>query len=360
MTYEEQYTPTPPVQNAPMRVVAPTWANLGANSRQTLLNQSFSGNELFDVEAVGGQPKEGVELELRTVRQERGGTRTYNTTLDSEAFGSLSEPATGPIATEEFEFSLRNRSTNDYSTGAAGPYRTFIEYTIRPLTVLDKIRYSIPLTGRDDQLRQKYELDTYDRLDLIPEQPNFYEPNLTGKTVVAESTMLDQVDVSAESTGTPGVPVFEQQVRPDKVLYVTGIRINSDDYQPEDGLTLSVVRGGPDEFYRIDSHGLPSAPYQSDVHLPFLDDCSIRLVAQNPVENVDVRIEYAQVERTLVEKALYGLENEVRADDSLAQSRQTAYDLLREYIQVGLPIHDNLSNIIDSSGARDALAARTR
>lgn len=356
MPVNKTYTPLPPVLNAPMRVEIPQWFDLTGDSREELLSHSLFRDQVIDVEHAGGRPEDDVSIELSASAQTSRGNVTESEEYDTTALGGFDNPVdVGPIATSGLVWSARNRSSTDYTQGSGNPYQAFINYTVRPLTVLDKMRRSVPLNQRENTLRERFNLDKYTRFNVLPPKDPFYEADLDEKTVLEDAAAVETVDIS--STGEANsVTVFDSNVRETEVLYLTGISINGSGFTHNDDVTVTFIRDNTDEFYRMDAYGLPTQPYEAPLHIPILTDIEVSVFASNAINDVDVRVEYARVQRTLIEKALYGLENQVRADDELAEVRTTAFNRIRDLMAAGLPITTNIDQVLGEVGATQALA----
>jgi len=353
MTVNDNYTPLPPLGLTPMRVEVGDWIDLSSDSRQRILRQSLFRNQVLNLKHIGGRPEADVSLELSATAQTSRGEVTSSEEYETPALTSYDNPVNvGPIASKQFDWRVRNRSNTDYTQANNNPYQTFINYEVRPMTVLDKLRRGIGLSQQEHSLRQDFNLSKYTRMGVTPPKAPFYEPNLEGKTVIETKAAVETFDLS--DTGEDGAEtVFDYNVSSDEVLYITGLTVNSQDYTYDDNLLLEFTRDGTDNFYRIETYGIPGQGYEMDLHIPVLTDLNIAAFASNAINNVEVNVEYASVQRTLVEKAMYDLEAEVRTDDTLSSERSAAYEQFQELMQVGLPVARNIDKVLSETGADD-------
>lgn len=351
MSVDKTVTPVPPVVNAPVQVEVPQWFDLAANGRAPLLNHRGFGDQYLDVEYVGARPEEDVSVQLgTTVNEANRGEVERQDEYVTTALGGFSDPVTvGPISTSNLSWAIRNRSGTAYTQSNGNPYQAFLNYSTRPLTVLEKIQRGIPLSQTENELRQKYNLDTYQTYSVTPGTDPFYEPNLEGKTVIEDDSITDTVNIDNTGAGN-AVPLYDQQVRNGEVVYVTGISINGQEYGYGDDLTVRFTRNQNEHFYEIETYGMPGQPYTASLHLPLLSDAHVSVYAESAVADVDVTVEYARVRRTLIEKALYGLQNGVKSNDAAAQNRMGAYREFRDLMNAGMPVTKNTEAVLQTAG----------
>lgn len=351
MSVDKTVTPLPTATNAPVRVELPQWFDLAADDRERLLRHSNFGDQHVDIEYIGGRPEPDVALQLSSTVTEAGrGEVDRRDEYDTTAIGGFTEPASvGPIATSSMTWNVRNRSSTPHTQSGGTPYQAFINYSVRPLTVLEKLQRGIPLTQTENELRQQYNLDTYQTYNVTPETDPFYDPNLEGKVVIEDDSITQTFDIGNAGESN-AVAVLDQNVRNDEVLYVTGISVNSQEYGYADDLTIQFSRRGGDTFYEIESFGMPGQPYTADLHIPFLDDVTVSAYAENALTDVDITVEYARARRTLIEKALYGLQNGVKSNDAAAQNRMNAYREFRDLMRAGMPATTNVDAVLSRAG----------
>lgn len=353
MLLNRRYTPLPPVATTPLRVSTPVWFDLPANGRVEVFEATLPGDVLFDLVGLSGTNAADVSLEVKTTTAARSGKQTLTRTYPLLAQGGYDTPLRGPAATDHVQITARNPSATTYDTGNAGVFRVYLDYEIRPLSVVDKLYMGLPVTATEEQLASEFGLPTFTDLGLAPRRSPLYEATLDSKSVITDASEVAVVDVPAGGS----TAVFEQAVPRDRVLYVTGLSVNGDDYTSADGLEIGFTREGPDEFYRLDAYGALPQPAMLPLHVPFLDACTIDVHAAQAVTDVEIRIEYAWVRRTLLEKALYGLAGEVQADDRLAATRQQVYADLQRFLTAGLPILENYDVILQRAGVSRGDAA---
>lgn len=356
MPIQKEYTPLPGTRHTPVRIELPTWEDVPANSRTELMRHTIGEDTVMDVEYAGADPLADVDVQLSAAQNTRSGERTHQEEIDTEALASFGQPIEGgPTATTSLRWMANNQSATDYTQASAQtPFRTYLNYTIRQMTVLDKLRAGIPLNDPEDRLRNTLTLDKYLRMNILPEQDPFYQPNLKGKSVITDATSTDVFDIP--NTGrTNAVEVVDFSPDPSEVIYIEGISVNGQDYGVGDDLTLSFVRNTNTEFYRLQTFGMPSGAYRADLHLPVLDRLTISAYAANALTDVEVRVKYARVNRTLLEKALYGLESEVQANDQLGDARYAAYERFRDLMRAGVPVTPNIDATLERAGVMDVL-----
>lgn len=350
MPVDTAFTPFPndPVAAfAPIQVEVADWFDLNANSRVESVEippTAFLGNRIVDIRKVAGRPENNVQVRVETTynREQAGEIEEVNI-YDTNAMGvpasanEFVDPVTsGGVATQRARIFAVNNSGTDYTQGGSDAYQMFYNYAIRDLTVIDKLRLGIPLNDTEQNLAAQFGLTRRERLNLPASRDPIYDPNIEGKTVVQGEADVQTVDI--DNTGAANsVVISDENVNANQVLYLQRVSINGQDFTSGDDLQILVRRGG-DQFYRIQTFGMNGQPYKADLHIPFFDSMDVEVFAANAINNVDVRVEYTYVERTLIEKALYGLENEVRADDSLANRRRELFNEIRNKIQAGLPI----------------------
>jgi len=351
MTISSEYTPLSRVALAPIRAVAADAFDLPGNDSRTILDQQFPRSQAVFPTRIGARPDDGVRVTVESTRKTERGETSETVDVESTALTALDEPVdAGPAATERLQLEVSNRSGQDYTTAAAGvsPYQTFTEYEVRQPTVLDKLRRNIPLTQREQQLAEQFDLSMRERLHIPLDEGDYFEPTLSGKSVIETDAETATLDLPGEGA-TAATPVVNETVRGEEVLYVTGVRINGDDYAPSADPTVVFTRGETDEFYRLKASGLPSNPFEADLHLPFLRSANVAVYAESSINAVDVVIETARVRRNLPEKALYGLKNEVQSNDSLSEQRARIYTELRERLRAGVSIQPALDRLGDAT-----------
>jgi hypothetical protein len=261
-------------------------------------------------------------------------------TVESSALASFDEPTeTGPAATERLEIEADNRSATGYTQAGNNAYQLFFNYVVRDLRILEKIRRGIPLNDNERRLAEDLGLARRERLKVPPEEDPLYGPDLEGK--VLKGTNAEVATVNINSTGQDnGVSLVSLRPRDGEVIYVTGVSINGQNFSSSDGLLVGFDRNKAADFYQLDTYGLPSNPYKADLHIPVLDTVEVEVFASSTLTGVDVTLEYAKVERSLLEKAIHGLENEVKANDDLARRRTALFEKIRRRLRAGLPIEE--------------------
>ena len=345
MSFETTYTPLPPQRAAPITVTVPDWFDLPSNDTHTLRRQRQFGDQVINVESFGGRPEPDVFLELDARVSRSTGVERERQSWETTALNTFDNPVdVGPVATDELTWRVRNRSGTDHTQAQGAPYQAYTAYTVRSLTVLDKLRRGIPLTKEEQSIMRKFGLRDRDLLNAPPTRDPIYEANLEEKTVRREDAVVDTVNVT-NAGATNAETVADISVSDSEVVYVTGLTINGQSYGYQDDVQVQFTRDGVDDFYRLGAYGLPGYPFEVDLHLPFLSEAQVSVFAQNAVSNVDVRVEYATVERTLQEKALYGLRSEVRANDDQAQRRLDLYDKMVTRLRTGLPLEPLIESV---------------
>lgn len=368
MPVEKAFTPLPPVRRAPVLVTTADWHDLDANSSTRVLNVRNIEEESLDVLEVGGRPEDDVDVEVVAQYASQRGQQTETQTVDTDAQGDFNFPATsGPIATDSLIWRTVNRSGTDFTDNNNNPYQTYMTYAVRPLTVVEKLRRGIPLDQREQQLANRrfpgeaLTLNERENLELPPAVDPAYQPNLEGKRVIEHKTSTGVVDLA--EAGTEGAQsITTQNVRrasglPIDVVYLTDIGINSAEFSETENLTISVIRDETDEILRVPSFGLPGIgtgtgvtsgnaagtsqpPFLANFHIPFLNKMTVRVFSdtdgQTP-NGVEVRVEFARVQRTLVEKALYDLSDQL-GGGALRQQREQLFEQIQAKIEAGLPL----------------------
>lgn len=339
-------TPLPPVRNAPLQVAAPVWFDLEANGRIDVFDVDVPASTIVDLEALSGTNAADIMLEASTVTRTQSGTQTQTRRYPTAAQGGYDKPVRGPTASDQLSVVARNQGSAVYDAGNAGVFRTYLNYSLRPISLIDKLYMRLPVTQPESQIAEEFGLGQYTDLNLSPRRSPHYQSDLAGKSLITDATALDVVDVPAGGSTT----VFDQRVPDDRVLYVTGVSVNGDAYTSADDVRLTFTREGPETFYEMDAYAAPAAPETVPLHVPFLSDATIAVEAAQAVSDVEVRIEYAWARRTLVELALYGLEEQVRANDRLADTRLAVYEDLQRFLTAGIPIEANYGAILSRAG----------
>lgn len=373
MAVDQSVTPLPVQDFVPILVEVGDWHDLDANSSATVLETSRFGDQVVDIHKVGGRPETSVSVEIEATFTDERGQTTETQRYESTAFGNFNNPIeTGPVATDRLEWRTVNRSATNFTDALGTPYQTFVGYSIRRMTVIEKLRRNIPLNEGERRLAQRVfpgeSLSILDQheLNIPPLVDPAYQPNLEGKNVVRAEAQATTVNLSGTGTGN-AVDIVDETTDRDPttgtradVLYLTSIGINGQEFDENDGLNLRILRDTTEEFGEVKTFGVPGIgqgsaaitteagntvdgaafpAYEMDFFVPFFKRMTVQVYADgNAVNNIDVRAEFARVERTLVEKAIYGLESEVRTDDDLAELREQLFQQIRDKIRVGLPI----------------------
>lgn len=342
---DKKKTPLPGESRfAPMQAELADWFDLSANDEVTRLDQRAFGEQAMDVRKVGGRPESSVSIDLSTTRATTDGRITETDTFDSTAlyeYGNVSD--SGPFANRRLQWTIKNRSNTDYTQANNSAYQAHINYVIRRMTVLEKLRRDVPLDGAVDaegpetELAREFNLDRREEVGLPMDVPPYLEPTIEEKVVRELESEVATVDVDATGAADRVGIASESQLR-DRgvVVYATGLKINSQNYASTDNLKVRFTRSGTNDFYDLETYGMPgfADEYAADLHIPFVEQMNVSVWADNPSSNtpsnIDVQVEYAVVERTLLEKALYGLRNEA-ADVTL-------YDTVRQQVQAGVPV----------------------
>lgn len=343
---DKKQTPLPGDSRfAPTQIELADWFDLSANSDETRLDLRQFGDHAIDVRKVGGRPETNVSVDLSTTRTSTDGRQTETDTFDTTAlysFGNVSN--SGPFANERLQWTVKNRSNTDYTQGGNDAYQAHINYVVRRMSALEKMRRDVPLDGAVDaegpetELAREFNLDRREEVGLPVDVPAYLEPGIDEKVVRELESEVATVDVDATGAADRVAIASESQLR-DRgvVVYATGLKINSQDYASTDNLKVRFTRSGTDDFYDLETYGMPgfAAEYAADLHIPFVDQMNVSVWADNnagnTTSNVDVQVEYAVVERTLLEKALYGLRNE--AEDV------TLFDQVQRQVQAGVPVN---------------------
>lgn len=348
MVIDQNSTPLPPVRHAPVQAVAATWDDLPANQRLELLRHPIQGDQRIEIDEVGGSLVDDVTVELTGTSRTQRGSQDTRTSIPTAGLADFATPVSGGVgATEQLTVGLRNRSATAYTQANGTPFRTYFAYSVTGLSVLEKLRYGIPLTDREVSLRDEFDLHHYDRMNVLPDHDEFYAPNLVGKAVLAEEASVERVDVDAGSSSL----VFDHDVAADEVLYVTGLRVNAEDYSFGQGLQLEWTRAGTNQFYTLDTHAVPGLDYELPLHIPAFTDLSIEATANQALTDVTVHVETARVRRTLLEKALHNRDNGVKSDDQYASARADVYETFKRLLAAGVPITDNIDVAMRSADA---------
>lgn len=349
MAFTDRNTPLPPVTDAPIRVTTGDWFDLAANSTYTALEHRTFRDQAIIVNEIGGRPEADVNLRADARLKRSGSSQQRRVSYAASATGGFDQPVDrGPVATDSLTLSVQNQSATDYTqAAAAAAYQFYATYTVRSLTVLDKLHRGIPLTREEEELMEQYDLRRRARLNAPPSQDPLYQPTLAAKSVRRDEAEVTAFDVDAGGT----VQLLDETVRPSQVIYLTRLSVNGQEYTPDDDLTLTLTRAGTDEFYELETWSVPGQPFELDLHIPFFQRMQLTATAQNALAGVDVRAEYAVVDRTLQEKALYGFAGEVKADDDLADARSQLYETLRDLYRTGLPLEGAIEEFATVGGA---------
>lgn len=362
-------------QRNPLLITAPDWFDLPADATQpAIIDHDNFGGQVLDLRAVGGRPESNVNVRVQgEISLENEGPTTKRQDHDAEAIPDLNDPLRrGIVATEAFSWSVFNRSNTNFTATQAGqdPYQSFLVYEIRELTVLEKLQLDIPLVpGSETQLAeevlpgQDFSLRDRDHFNLPPtELDPIYRPNLEGKNVLEEDVETRVVDVNSDEKQT----IAQERVRrsagaPQDVIYLTGITGNWLEFGSGDGLTVHIASRS-DEFYTMHTFGLPAMggaggiqggtngntfpAFHAPLHIPFFDEMRVWLESENDLVNVDVQVEWARVQRTLPEKALYDLDDEITSPGEVSRQRRSEivaakenlFDQIQTKLRAGLPI----------------------
>lgn len=358
MAIDKKSTPLPAEAYVPIQVEVPDWFDLAANDKQTVMDLETFKGQAIDVHKIGGRPETDVNISVSGQANTERGTTTDQQDFHSTAFGSFNNPAeVGPFATQRLQVKVDNQSNTDHTQASGTPYQWFINYVIKEVPVLEKLRRNIPLTNQEAAVVREFGLDTRERLAVPPDESPIHQPNLVDKRIITDDAVVETVDI--DNTGeSNAVTLLDQNIRASEVIYVTGLQVNGQNYTEADNLIIDMKRADERQYYDIETFGVPDPTYTMDLHLPFLDKCIVTAYASQAVTDVDVKIEYTRVERTLLEKALYGLEEEVKANDDLADRRRKLYDVLRKHISTGLPL--NQEKLIEATAPDMSARARGR
>lgn len=363
-----------------MAIEVADWLDIQANSSVTVLDTDLTGSEqAMDILAVGGRPEDSVTVETIANFVDIRGSQEVTQELVTRATEDFNAPITsGPVATTRFRWRVVNDSGTAFTAGGNDPYQTFIRYAIRPLTIVEKLRRGLPLSGPTEENLattvlpgQVMSLTERNTLDIPPEVDPAFQPNLDGKKVIETETFTISGDISATGTDE-GLTVLDERVRrspetglPRDIIYLTNFGGNWAEFEDDDDLQLRIIRNETDEVARIKTFGLPGIgtgtgvtsavqagtsqpPYLSQAHVPATSRLTVKVFANGAAANgIEVRAEIARVERDLVEKAIYNLRNEVRTDDGLAERRLDVFDQIRRLVRAGLPITVDVQREID-------------
>lgn len=336
---DKDRTPLPATPFAPVQVELADYFDLAANSDVERLDQRRFGNQAIDVRKVGARPESNVTVSVETTRQTNDGRITESDTFDTtglNSFGTVTD--SGPFANERLVWSFSNRSNTDYTQANNNVYQAHLNYVIRRMTVVEKLRRDVPLTDDEEELARRFGLLQRESMGLPQDLPTYLQPNLEDKVIRERESEVQTVTIS--TTGiADAVPIAsESKLRQRGVVaYVTGIQLNSQNFTRSDNLKVRFTRSGTDGFYDIETFGMPgyADEYKADLFLPFTDQMNVSVWADNSnnntPSNVDVNLEYSIVERTIVEQALYDLSNEV-------QNVGLLRDIQRQ-ISAGVPIN---------------------
>lgn len=360
MTVDKTVTPLPSQEFTPIQVEVADWLDLSSNTEEQIMETTFS-NQILEVNRIGGRPETDVDISVVGVSEtstSRGQT-TSRETVDAEAINTFGMTAKGgPVATERLEWSVDNSSGTNHTQAQMGqsPYQTHINYTIRRLTVAEKIRRGISLQSTlENNLADEFNLRSRNSFGLPPDLSNVLRTDMEDKVVVKNETSTELFNIQ-NSGETAGIRVARESNLRDRglVAYLTGIGVNSQNYTLSgsdiyvDDLTFDIERNGF-EFYKLELPGMPgigSEPrYHADTFIPFTEEMEINLFSQNQTpSNIDVQLEYKLVRRTLLEQALLGLDEEIEQGSDRARvynelvTRMRAGVGVREYIDDSLEI----------------------
>jgi len=319
-----------------MKVEVADTESLQANDQASVLQVTQFRGQAIDVQKIGGQADTDVIIQVKGVNGAESLTNTFN--VDASALHTFGNPTTaGPLATSRLEWTVLNNSPSNTYTGS-NAYKTHINYILKNMSVAEKMQRGFPLNSDEQALAQKYGLDNLLNEGLPIVVPDYVKPTLSQKEVVEDREVAKTFDISA--TGRSKAVNVASQTGIEKrniVVYVTGLEINSENYTISDGVTVEFVRNSSDSFYDLNTAGLPgqSNNYKVDLFIPFTGQMDVNVFSSSTVNNVDVKLKYSIVRRSMVEKALYNLSSEV--------TKSSLFNDVRDRIEAGVSLQGILS-----------------
>lgn len=339
MSLQKSSTPTTPDSYAPVQVVVADAFDLPSKDIQKVLEVRKLGSQAIDVQEIGGEPFDNVDLEVEGVNKAE--SLTDNVSIDAGALYSFgNSTSAGPLATSRFEWKVHNRSSNDYTTGDANhnPYRAYVNYVIRRLSVAEKIKHNIPLTDSEKKLSYRFNLNGTNQYELPIDIPDTILPNLSAKEIIENKDVVRRININdTGSSNSVNIAKEKNLQSRDLVAYINKLEVNTEKFNFGDKLVLQFVRGGTHDFYHLEARGMPgqSDTYRADLHIPFTDQMDVNAFASNALTGVNVKMEYTLVKRTIVEKALYDLSGEVNNDK--------LYNEVKDRLKAGVSLNGVLS-----------------
>lgn len=353
---DTKFTPLPPQGLSPVRVEAADWFDLNDRSSTTMLDHRRFSEQAVDVRRIGARPEQNVQVIVETARRDsEDGRVTDEDSFDTTGLGSFGNYTTsGPFATERLVWKARNRSGTAYTQGNGNAYQAHINYVVKRMTLVEKLRRGIPLDDRESEAASELGILDMERSGLPLDVPDYLKATTEGKVIRERESEVETVDIASTGPSNSVTVASESKLEDrDLVAYVTGLRINSQEFSRTDNLKVQFTRNGTDDFYDIETYGMPgiSNGYKSKLHIPFLFQMDVSVYADNSQGNtptsVDVQVEYDLVERSLIEKAMYGLKGEVPNDN--------LYERVRNRVGAGLPIN---GDVLNENGDKDGTTGR--
>lgn len=329
-------TPTPTQEYAPITVELPDWFDLSSHSTNTLLKLDKFGTQSIDLNYVTSQVQTDVDVVIHATRRALNGTVDEPIyTLNTEGIQSFGNKVTiSDVVNQQLIWEINNRSANAYT--GANAFQAVLNYTVSRLTVAEKLQRDVYLTSHDEKLASKYGLTKQVDAGIPITESTVTKPTLDDKEVVKDITVTEKFDISNSGSDHSVQLVDENNLESrNLVAYVTSLKINSQNYSHADDLTIRLQRQDNNTFYDIHTYGMPgfsNNQYKADLFVPFpYHMTAVAFAPTTTPTGVEVQLEYSLVERTTIEKALYGLQGEV-PDKSI-------YNKVSEQIEAGIPVN---------------------
>lgn len=350
-------TPAPRQPLTPITVEVPSWDDLPANTRVDVLDESFPArDQAITVNYVGGRPHDNVTLITNSTEiQESRVTRSRE--FDSNSVYSFGNKIRGGVdPTDSLTWTVWNQSSTDYTQASVNdPYQSTINYTIRNIPVLEKVRRGMELTGTESELAEEFSLERRGEIGVPRELDEVLKPNLDGKTVLDRLAVGETFDIRSSGERNSVNVLSRNSLRSNGVVaYVKSLEINSQTHTLsgasiyEDDL---VVKFEGDEYtYEIEAAGMPGLgdDYTAELHLPFTHSLDIEVYSPNNApRDIDIQAEIALVERDLVEVALHNISEEVQLGNSQGadSDRLRLFNELRRRMKAGVGVSEYIDSI---------------
>lgn len=313
MSLQTSTTPTPPTQFAPVQVEVADYLDIASHDKKSVFKVNRFGGQAIDVQKIGGQPHDSVEIDVTGVNGAE--SLTNEASVEASSLERFGNPTTaGPLATSRFEWNVNNRGNTDYTESNGNPYKTHINYILRPLSVAEKLKRGFPLTQEEKNLASKYGLDSIANAGLPIKVPAVIRPTMETKELIEDKEVATTIDITNTGSSSAVNVASEKNLRSNnQVVYINRLELNTGSFDYSNGITVQFVRDNVDVFYELTTNGVPGQAdyYSMDLHIPFTEQMDVNVYANGSSTGVDIKMKYSVVARTIVEKSLYGLENEV-------------------------------------------------